>query len=34
VDITGFPQLLLRLGYGPDVRPTPRRNVEDVLLKE
>lgn len=25
------PQLLLRLGYGPDVEPTPRRPVEDVL---
>lgn len=27
-----FPQLVLRLGYGSDVRPTPRRNVEEVLI--
>ena len=27
-----FPQLLLRLGFGPDVKPTPRRNVEEVLI--
>ena len=29
---TGFPQLLLRMGYGPEVRPTPRRTVEEVLI--
>jgi nitroreductase len=29
--IAGYPQLLLRLGYGPDVRPTPRRPVCEVL---
>ena len=28
----GFPQLLLRMGYGPEVRPTPRRSVEEVLI--
>ncbi|WP_030299813.1 Acg family FMN-binding oxidoreductase [Streptomyces katrae] len=28
---TGYPQMLLRLGYGPDVPPTPRRPVSDVL---
>jgi nitroreductase len=28
----GFPQLLLRFGYGPEVRPTPRRTVEEVLI--
>ena len=27
----GFPQLLFRLGYGQEVRPTPRRPVELVL---
>jgi len=26
----GWPQLLLRLGYGPDVPPTPRRPAGDV----
>lgn len=28
----GAPQLVLRLGYGPPTRPTPRRRVEEVLL--
>ncbi|MCB0868098.1 MAG: nitroreductase family protein [Solirubrobacterales bacterium] len=27
----GFPQLLLRLGFGPEVKPEPRRPVADVL---
>lgn len=27
----GFPQMLLRMGYGPEVPPTPRRSVQDVL---
>lgn len=27
----GFIQILLRMGYGKDVKPTPRRPVEDVL---
>jgi nitroreductase len=31
VNGSGAPQLLLRLGYGPDVRPTPRRPLEDVV---
>ncbi|WP_069173968.1 Acg family FMN-binding oxidoreductase [Streptomyces griseus] len=29
--LTAFPQMLLRLGYGPPVPPTPRRAVSDVL---
>lgn len=29
---TDFPQLILRLGYGPEVSPTPRRSARDVLL--
>ncbi|GAO04701.1 hypothetical protein [Anaeromyxobacter sp. PSR-1] len=29
----GMPQLLLRLGYGPEVRPTPRRTVDEVLRR-
>jgi hypothetical protein len=33
LDATGFPQILIRLGYGPDLRPTPRRSVHDVTLK-
>ena len=28
----GHPQLLLRMGYGPDARPTPRRPVDEVLV--
>ena len=27
----GFPQILLRMGYGRDVKPTPRRPVDEVL---
>jgi len=27
----GFPQLLLRLGFGPEVKPTPRRSAQDVI---
>ena len=30
----GFPQVLLRFGYGPGVLPTPRRRVEDVEIVE
>lgn len=29
----GYPQVLLRLGYGPEVPPTPRRAVRNLLLK-
>ncbi len=28
---TGFPQMLVRMGYGPEVQPTPRRSVSEVL---
>ncbi|MBI2948967.1 MAG: nitroreductase [Verrucomicrobia bacterium] len=28
----GVPQLVLRLGFGPDVKPTPRRRVEELLV--
>ncbi len=28
------PQVVLRMGYGPDVPPTPRRSVSEVLLNE
>lgn len=27
----GFPQILLRMGYGKDLKPTPRGSVDDVL---
>jgi hypothetical protein len=28
----GFPQILLRLGFGEHLKPTPRRDVKEVLL--
>jgi hypothetical protein len=28
---SGFPQLLLRMGYGPEVDPTPRRTLQEVM---
>jgi hypothetical protein len=31
---TGFPQILLRMGYGQDVKPTPRRTPGEVLMRE
>jgi iron-sulfur cluster repair protein YtfE (RIC family) len=30
----GVPQLVLRLGYGPTVKPTPRRPLSDVVVLE
>ncbi len=29
---TDFPQIVLRMGYGQEVAPTPRRSVSEVLL--
>ncbi|HUL51134.1 MAG TPA: nitroreductase family protein [Candidatus Nitrosotalea sp.] len=31
-DHKGFPQACLRFGFGEEVRPTPRREVEEVLI--
>ena len=31
-DAKGFPHLVLRLGFGEEVRPTPRRDVAQVVL--
>ena len=28
----GFPQVIMRLGFGFDVSPSPRRSMKDVLL--
>lgn len=28
---SGFPQLLLRMGYGPEVDPTPRRTLQELM---
>jgi len=30
----GFPQILLRLGFGADVKPTPRRSVQEFIIKQ
>jgi hypothetical protein len=30
----GFPQILLRLGFGSDVKPTPRRPVQEVMIRQ
>jgi nitroreductase len=32
IERVGFPQLLLRMGYGPEVPATPRRSLSEVLL--
>lgn len=32
LDRSGFPQLVLRMGYGPEVKPTQRRPLSDVLV--
>ena len=32
--LVGFPQFLLRLGYGQGVKPTPRRTSGEVLMRE
>lgn len=30
---SGLPQCVIRLGYGDDIRPTPRRPLEEVLIE-
>jgi hypothetical protein len=30
---SGYPQILLRLGYAPEVAPTPRRTVDEVMSR-
>ena len=32
--IDDHPQILLRIGYGPEANPTPRRPVEEIILKQ
>lgn len=34
LNTASYPQTLLRLGFGSDVKPTPRRAVSEVLLRE
>jgi nitroreductase len=33
IGVDGYPQLLFRMGYGPEVRPTPRRPVEEISVE-
>ena len=33
IEATGTSQILLRLGYGREVPPTPRRLLEEVLVQ-
>jgi hypothetical protein len=30
--LKGYPQLIIRMGYGKQVKPTPRRGVDEVIL--
>jgi hypothetical protein len=30
--LKGYPQLIIRMGYGKQVKPTPRRDVDEVIL--
>jgi len=32
VGAAGNPQIILRMGYGPEVPPTPRRSIEDMTV--
>jgi hypothetical protein len=32
--LTGFPQLLLRLGYAEEAKATPRRDIEEVVISD
>jgi hypothetical protein len=32
IEMNGYPQLVLRLGYGPETPATPRRSVSEVMI--
>jgi hypothetical protein len=32
--VDSYPQLQFRMGYGSEVRPTPRRTVEEIISLE
>jgi len=34
LDTDGYPQLILSMGYAPEVRPTPRRPVDEVIKRD
>jgi nitroreductase len=31
--LKGYPHMIIRMGYGKEVKPTPRRDIEEVLKK-
>jgi hypothetical protein len=33
LNLKGFPHLIIRMGYGKEVKPTPRRDLEEVIKK-
>jgi hypothetical protein len=33
LDCSGYPQILLRMGYGPEAGPSPRRDVRQFLIR-
>ena len=33
LNVGGFPQILLRMGYGTEVKPTPRRTPGEILMR-
>jgi len=33
MNVGGFPQILIRMGYGQEVKPTPRRTPGEVLMR-
>ena len=34
LNTTSWPMSILRFGFGPETRPTPRRNLADVLVRD
>jgi hypothetical protein len=32
IGCAGFPQAVMRLGFGDEIKPTPRREIEEVLV--
>jgi hypothetical protein len=34
IGVDGYPQLLFRMRYGSEVRPTPRRTVDEISSLE
>jgi hypothetical protein len=34
IGVDGYPQLLFSMGYGSEVKPTPRRTVNEIISLE